>query len=74
MGRLLFFVDSYIEQFNDVVHFKGGSSFDSMYQNACWVFEIAENDIELLKHNLIAIKKRYDQDSIAIIEGNSYFI
>lgn len=69
-----FFVDADIEQFNDIIHFKGGSSFDSMYQNACWVFEIAENDIESLKNNLIEIKKRYDQDSIAIIEGDVYFI
>lgn len=68
------FTEDAIDRVYDVLHFKGGSSWDSQYQNACWVMKIAENNLEELYSRLTNIRIRYKQDSVAIIEGETKFI
>ena len=40
-----------------------------MEQNACWVVELDFAEIEIVKHKLRAIASRYQQDSVAVIDG-----
>ena len=44
------------------------------YQNACWVFEIREEELEEVKSLVRIARKQYLQDSVAIIVGETEFI
>lgn len=63
-----------IDRAYHAIHFKGGSSWDSSYQNACWVIEIDENNLEQLYSRLTEIRIRFRQDSVVIIKGETKFI
>ena len=54
------------------IHFCGGSSWDSIWQNACWVFEI-EDDTQL-KFVLTKCREQWRQDSVAYTVGETSFI
>jgi len=72
-----FFIDAVQEalaHFSKTMHFRGYSSGDSCYQNACWVLTIDPNQIQEIKDALSPIKETYIQDSIAFIAGNVEFI
>lgn len=72
-----FFVDktdSLIRGLSDKVHFFGASYSASPYQNAAWVINIEDDDSELLKDELTGMRKQFNQDSIAWIEGITEFV
>ena len=55
-------------------HFSGLSRGDASWQNACWVLEMEPEEIELLKVDLTATRQAYNQDSVAITEGQTAFV
>ena len=72
-------VDSVIEGAHANIHFSGFSEGGKPWQNAAWVIEYM-GDMSLwigefheLLENLVKIRKRYRQDSIAWTEGTTYF-
>lgn len=56
------------------VHFFGGSSNWTKWQNAAWVFDCEEDRIESLKEKLIVKRKVYLQDSVGYLEGKTEFL
>lgn len=56
------------------VHFSGFSNPQSRWQNACWVFEIREDDVAYLENVLKALCANYYQDSIALTLGKSKLV
>lgn len=56
------------------VYFSGASSPFSRWQNACVVVELSAQQEQELKLRLISLKHKYEQDSIAIIAGETQFI
>lgn len=57
------------------VHFRGFSSGNESWQNACWVFEVEyEDDYIAVKKNISRLAVQYKQDSIAWTEGETEFI
>lgn len=63
-----------IEKYTSQIHFFGTSYGDSIRQNATWVVECNAPYADRLKAELIAIAKKYKQDSIAWITGTTEFI
>lgn len=57
------------------VHFAGGSESDLPWQNACFVVEVGDegwrNELE---RSLVKIAAEYDQESVAIVVGETQFI
>lgn len=56
------------------IHFAGTSNPTAPWQNACWVFDIDEEDFFGLKQELRSIAHQYNQDSIAWTVGETEFI
>lgn len=57
------------------IHFSGGSSFGSPWQNACYVVEVInDKQLEILKDRLKVIARRFKQDAIAVTVGNTIFL
>lgn len=63
-----------IEFYARGIHFAGNSPGDAEWQNACWVFEVAENRIDHLCKMLEDGRKQFGQDSIALTLGNTIFL
>lgn len=69
------FVNMEIQKnFAEHVHFFGLSSGAEKWQNASWVFECDEKNINGLKAVLIYWRENFKQDSIAWLEGETKFI
>lgn len=66
-------INTYVKHYGHI-HFYGGSRFDAPWQNACWVAEIDEDEIEELKLNITNVRERYNQDSVAVMVGGVEFI
>lgn len=62
--------DNLIRLNSNRVHFRGSSPSIAPYQNHCWVVEPLDNFLKALS----AIGKKYNQDSIAVINGETSFI
>ncbi len=56
------------------IHFEGGSNWDAKWQNACWIFEIKEDQIDQMKRYFAKLARDYAQESIAVIVGETEFI
>ena len=62
------------------LHFGGGSSPYAPWQNHCWVMNVQGTKKECKEllaefvRDLEKLRKRYDQDSVAITVGNTEFI
>lgn len=57
------------------IHFYGHSYGSAEWQNACWVIDMREDaSIENLKEEIKDIRKRYNQDSVAWIMGQTEMI
>lgn len=56
------------------VHFAGYSSGDNPWQNACWMADIKEDNIPYLRERLADLTEIYNQDSIALIVGETEFV
>lgn len=71
------FVDNtlyWIKKFCSNIYFSGGSNNELPWQNYCVVFSVEENKVVWIKDNLIELRKKYNQDSIAWIDGNTQFV
>ena len=56
-------------------HFAGASMPDKPWQNACWVVDVSKtHQHAILKEHLDGLRKKYRQDSIAWVEGETKFI
>lgn len=67
-------VDRIVKVSAKVIHFMGSTIATSQYQSYCVVIEIIEDRISSFKESLKNIKKQYNQDSIAFVEGITSFI
>lgn len=61
--------DNAITRWSKEVHFSGGSSITSKFQNFCWVVELKENMDKFLKDELLNLKILHHQSSIAVVTG-----
>jgi hypothetical protein len=69
-------LDSIIRNYATVIHFFGGSSNWLVWQNVCWVIEIAEKH-EFFESFLLQVercRKHYRQESVAWTEGKTRFV
>lgn len=56
------------------IHFCAPSDGSLPWQNFCVVVEAEDDVIHWMKIDLITLRMRYNQDSIAILEGDTKFI
>ncbi len=56
------------------VHFHGGSDWDAPWQNACWVCEVRSHQIQSLRDVVAKVRSQYQQDSAAVVLGETEFI
>lgn len=56
------------------MHFSGGSRSDAPWQNYCWVFEREGEPWGDLHDRLADVARRFKQDSIALLIGDTRFI
>lgn len=70
------FIDNCISDTNwsSIIHFSGFSLPNSRWQNGCWVFGLDDSKIDGLKRRLSNIAKRFDQDSIAFVVGETFLV
>jgi hypothetical protein len=54
--------------------FLGGPPTYEEWQNVAFVFSITEDRIPLLKEKITEIRKKFNQDSAAWVEGDTQFI
>lgn len=66
-------MDDYLQRHYNV-HFRGGSSYDSQHQNACWVCEIRDSQIKQIKEIVRMIRSSFNQTSVAFISGTVEFV
>lgn len=55
-------------------HFTGGSPSGAPWQNYCWVFEREGESWDDLHDRLADVARRFRQDSIALLIGDTRFI
>lgn len=48
-------------------HFFGGPPNYDLRQNACWIVDIAEQQLDSLQRALLDVRQRYTQDAAAIV-------
>ena len=58
----------------DSIHFSAPSVGWADWQNAAWVFSCPNSEIKALKERITEIRKEYEQDSAAWLEGETIFI
>lgn len=58
----------------EAIHFFGGAANWMPWQNVAWLFDIKEDNIEILKRGLFFEKQEWRQDSIAYLEGETVFL
>lgn len=65
-----------VNSFSDEIHFDGASPSDSPYQNHCWVFqaELSAAEQENFKRAISANAALFQQDSIAVVIGETKFV
>lgn len=63
-----------IAQYAQAVHFFGGSPNWYAWQNVCWVIEIGRTLLPVLKRDLVTLKDRFNQESLAWTLGETVFI
>jgi hypothetical protein len=69
-------VNQNLQNWQPTIHFLGYSPPDAPWQNACWVFEVQDEElwIEQLKVELAYIARQFRQDSIALTLGYTEFV
>lgn len=74
-------VDMFVDKWRFNVYFRGFPESAARWQNACWVLdardlvgEPAGMAVQILRQDLAIIAKRYKQDSIALILGDSEMV
>lgn len=56
------------------IHFKGGSDWDAPWQNACWVCEVRDEQMENLQVVIMTCRANHGQDSAAVTFGETVYI
>ena len=56
------------------VHFAGGPPTQAQWQNFCVVVEVPWDKTELLASRLEELRGQYNQDSVAWLSGETFFI
>lgn len=56
------------------IHFSGGSDWDAPWQNACWVCEVMDEQIDGLTKAVALCRRNYKQDSAAITWGDTALV
>lgn len=56
------------------IWFSGYSLPTDPWENACYIFSLHEKDIPQFKNKLELIRKDFNQDSVAWLEGETYFV
>jgi len=56
------------------IHFIGFSPADAHWQNACFVVNSSDEQLDLLKKGVTRIRKAFKQDSVAWTEGKTEFV
>jgi len=51
-------------------HFFACSEGSHPWQNACWVIAIRETEIDFMLQAIATIRKKYRQDSVAVVLGD----
>lgn len=67
-------VDENIVDYSTRVYGVWQSNPNSVYQNACWAFEIHEDNREELVDSLNAIRLKFRQEQIAWANAETFFI
>jgi hypothetical protein len=74
-------VDTFVDKWRFNVYFRGFPASSERWQNACWVLdardlfgEPAGMALDILRDELGRISKKYKQDSIALILGDSEMV
>jgi len=73
-ANFVFEIENAIKNHANAIHFTGGSSWHSPWQNACFVFEIKDQKVKYLFDKITVIRTICMQDSVAIIRGKTEFI
>jgi hypothetical protein len=72
------FINEALKEISDIwsnkIHFSGGSSAESPWQNYCWVVECDASRINDLKESLSILGKQFNQDSVAFTTGETEFV
>lgn len=74
-------VGLFVDRWRFNVYFRGFSSSEERWQNACWVLDARDlfgepggMAIDILRQELGILAKKYKQDSIALILGDSQMV
>lgn len=67
-------VKEIINRFCECTHFFGGPPTYERWQNAAWVVEVSEMFVPIIKNELRQVKRLYNQDFIAWMEGEVEFV
>jgi hypothetical protein len=63
-----------IDSWSQNVWFFGAPANWMAWQNACWVIEIMDEDMSGFSMELKLIRERYNQLSIAVVDGTTTFL
>ncbi len=63
-----------VSEFCAHVFFAGGASWDSPWQNACWVAEVELKDKAAFLERIRELRQKYRQDSVAVVFGKTEFV
>lgn len=73
-SRFIAAVDSVIDSYSTRVFGRWFSSPESIYQNACFHFEVSGRVFNAMEEKLGVIAKRFNQSSIALTQGDTVFV
>jgi len=67
-------VSNLVENYAVEIHFSGASLPASPWQNACWIMDARRSDRGSIGEDLKAIAAEFNQESIAVMIGNTEFL
>ena len=62
------------ENWSREIHFSAPSVGWADWQNACWVMLVEDFNVPQLRERMIELRKRYRQNSLAFVVGDTEFI
>jgi hypothetical protein len=75
-SNFVFEVADALTAFRCQIHYCGGSDASKPWQNYCWVFELDSDPlvIQSFQKQLVTMRARYMQDSVAWTSGTTLFV
>lgn len=67
-------MDEIVTDFARERHFFGGPATTARWQNACWVFVMEKQRLEGMQRRLTEARSFYNQDSVALLVGETQFV